>query len=379
MKKLSVLHITPWFPTAENKMEGVFILEHIKSLAPFTDNKVIHLHFGNQSQQNVHELDGISVTQITLKPILDKWLIKEKLAARKVDQVIARHQANCAIVNFHIAYPNAIKIGHLKAKYPQLKFVITEHWTAYRHHFNLAEQSKGRQRMAAIFAHKIPVITVSNALKEDIQRFSGHSDFKTYIVPNIIRTDLFTYTKKSHPAPFVFSSINNWNAMKNPELLIRAFKQLVQKDLDVKLLLGGDGELLKKMKALVQSLNLTHKVEFKGRLTKNEVAQTLENSHVYVQSSNYETFSVITAEALSTGTPVIATKVGGLLDFVNESNGVLVAEMEIENWTAALEKIIGDYPQFDRITIAEKAQHLFNRETIGAQYYATLTKIRDEK
>ncbi len=378
MSKLKVLHITPWFPNEDNQMEGVFVWEHVKSLNPFVENWVVHIKFGNKSSKKEDIIENTPLTQITLKPIVDKWLFKEKKAAKLIDKIITTHQENCDLVNFHIAYPNAINIGELKKKFTDLKFVITEHWTAYHHNFNLAENSAGKKRMAAMFHHNIPVITVSNALAEDIQRFSNTTNYKSYIVPNIIRTDLFKYIAKDENVLFTFASINNWNTMKNPEILIQAFHQLTLKNDKVRLVLGGDGFLLPKMKEMVNNLNISDKVDFKGRISKEEVAKTLQASKAYVQCSNYETFSVITAEALATGTPVITTKIGGILDFVNDSNGILVEGMVVSDWTSALEEMIDNYKTFNFQEISATTQNRFNISAVGKSYFDVLTTICNE-
>ena len=295
-----------------------------------------------------------------------------------VEQIIAEHKNECDIINFHIAYPNAIKIGRLKEKYSKLKFVITEHWTAYHYNFNLADDSFGKKRMANMFHHNIPVITVSSALKEDIQKFSNSVDYPTHIVPNVIRTDIFEYKPKEESENFTFTSINNWNPMKNPTVLIRAFHQIALKNQHVRLILGGDGILIPKMKKLVEELGLSGKVEFIGRISKKEVAAQLQKCNVYVQSSNYETFSVICAEAIATGTPVITTKIGGVLDFIDDSKGILVSDMEIDNWVKAMEKLMHDFSIFNCSEISQKAHQMFNIEAVGKRYFEVLKAIKNE-
>ncbi len=56
-----------------------------------------------------------------------------------------------------------------------------------------------------------------------------------------------------------------------------------------------------------------------------------------ITNSNYETFSVATAEALVCGVPVIATRCGGPEDFVTEDCGILI---EPRNRTVASSDIV---------------------------------------
>ncbi len=379
MSKLRILHITPWFPNSTNEIDGVFIFEHIKSLKPFCLNEVIHLYFGDKRLEMTTEKEGLSVQHVQLKPLINKWKLKEIAAHQFIKKYLAKNAINFDLIHFHIAYPNAIGIGKLKRQFPQLKFVITEHWSAYHHNFNLVKKNRGRKRIENIFSHDIPLITVSNSLKEDIERFSGVLQKNAFLLPNSIDTALFSYQKKTKNEHVTFVSINNWNAMKNPFVLIDAFADLQKTKTSTRLILGGYGQLIPEMKARVNELNLTSVVHFTDRLTKVEVASILQAADVYVQSSNYETFSVICAEALATGTPVIATNIGGMKDFISEENGQLVNDFIPNTWTKAMLEIIENWDYFDTEKIAYEAAVKFNQQKIGSQYATILTRINDSK
>lgn len=379
MKSLRILHITPWFPNENNPVNGIFILEHIKSLAPCAENHVYHIQFGKVDQEIEIKIEDISVIQKTLKPIVNKWWFKEKKVAKFVAETIANSQDDYDLVNFHIAYPNAIKIGDLKQAYPSLKFVITEHWSAYHENFNLLKGNKGRTRIESIFHHDIPLITVSTALKQDIENFSGKKQSQSFIIPNVIDTDLFYYRPPAENNLFTFVSINNWNPMKNPFVLIEAFAELYKNNKQIRLILGGAGSLMNEMLAMVARLELNDVITFKPNLSKSEVADTLSLANAYVQSSNYETFSVICAEALACGVPVIVSKMGGPLDFVDQKNGILVDDLSICSWTEALETMLVKRNDFDGKKIANEAAQRFNKSTVGKAYFNSLTQILDAK
>ena len=378
MNKPKILHITPWFPNENNSTEGIFVWEHIKSLSAHTINEIISISFSKEKKFEEKEYEGVKHTEIRLKPLIDKWIFKERSASKQVAKILAKRHKEFDLINFHIAYPNAISIDKLKSSYPNLKFVITEHWTAYRYNFHLSEDNKGRKRIEQIFHHNIPVITVSTALAEDIQNFSKTTGFDSHIVPNVIRTDIFSYKEKTKKETFRFSSINNWNPMKNPITLIKAFHKVALKNPNIELVFAGTGDLIPEMNTLVKTLGLTDKVIFLGRISKQKVAEVLFNSDVYVQCSNYETFSVISAEALATGTPVITTKIGGVLDFIDDSNGILVEGMDIDNWAEAMEASIAEFEQYDLLKISQNAHNRFNLDAVGETYSKAITSIINE-
>jgi len=376
MNKLRVLHIVPWFPNSKNKIEAIFIVEHIKALNKHCHNEVLHISFGKKSYQSTYFHEGIKVIRINIGLLFDKWRIKELKAHKKIDNFLRKYQNNFDIINFQIAYPNAIGINKLHNKYQSLKFVITEHWTAYHYGFDLPKGHKGRERIENIFNNNILLLVVSNALGIDIQNFTNKPNRKFSVIPNVIDCNSYKFTpKKTQDKDFVFASINNWNPMKNPFVLIKAFELMAKKYTNVKLILGGTGKTIPEMKTLVSTTGLNEFIKFTGRLTKQEVVSTLKEANVYCQSSNYETFSVICAEALITGTPVIATNIGGIKDFITAKNGTLVDDMNVENWFLAMEKTYLNYDLIDNRKISRNCSDKFNSNVIGKLYYSQLTTL----
>ena len=145
------------------------------------------------------------------------------------------------------------------------------------------------------------------------------------------------------------------------------------------MVLGGNGSMLNDMKRLVSELDLNERVNFTGRLSKDEVVNVLHSCNLYCQSSSYETFSVICAEALMTGTPVVVSNVGGVREFVNEFNGVLVDKLEVPDWTMALESCYSNYDKFNKNEISNQCIEKFNSESVGKLYYSELMKVVNEK
>lgn len=380
MKPLKILHIVQWFPNPENEIEAVFIAKHIKALNKYCENAVLHLCFGpkNMTEKNGN-YDGIPFQRIALQPIIDKWRVKEYLAKKFIRKYLRENRGNFDLVNFYIAYPNAIFIGKLKLEFPTLKFCISEQWSAYHEHFNLAEDSAGRKRIAAIFKHGIPLNVVSTALGNDIRNFAGLPELKFNVVANIVDDFTFNFKEKIDRANFTFCSINSWSTLKNPIVLIDAFYQLSQKYKETKLIIAGSGQLDDKISEHVKSLQLEDKITIKGRINKGEVAELLQHANVYCQSSNYETFSAICIEALACGTPVIATNIGGMKDFIHPENGILVDEMNANAWCNAMERAMLNYKKYNFKSISENCIRNYNEEKIGQHFYDIMVNIAHGK
>ena len=104
---------------------------------------------------------------------------------------------------------------------------------------------------------------------------------------------------------FVICAVGRLEKVKNFSLLICAIK-----DLDVKLLLVGEGSEKKKLQKLVQELSLENKVIFTG--FRKDVLNIIVNSDICAISSDREGFAYIMIEALLLNIPVVSTDVGDM-------------------------------------------------------------------
>lgn len=379
--KRNILHITPWFNHTQESNEAIFIKRQVECLNPWFNNRILHI----VHTQGVSRALGVKrefpdfgpdlpVERVTLGVITGRWFEVEKRIFYFIRRYIRKNGNDLALVNFIVAYPNAIGIHRLKAEFPNIKFVISEHWSAYRFNFNISENHKGLKRIRNIFANNLPLFVVSKTLGDDIVRFSGR-DVNYHLVPNILDTQAYSFVEPPIQSDFVLSSINYWSELKNPMVLILALEQLLLKGRKVKLVLAGEGSKLDSAKSYASGKGLNEFVQFPGRLKTLEVKELLTSSHVYLQSSHYETFSIICTEALACGRPVIAHAVGGMKEYINDQNGVLVRSLEVADWVSAIEDTLDHYERFDLKKIAYNIAEKFSAERIGEQYANHLNQI----
>ena len=65
-------------------------------------------------------------------------------------------------------------------------------------------------------------------------------------------------------------------------------------------------------------MKVKYSINYTGNISKEKIVEILHDSDFFVHASYIETFSLVIAEALSTGTPVIASNVGAIPEFVNK-------------------------------------------------------------
>lgn len=372
MIPLNILHITQWYPNHEKPYEAIWIKRLIESMPPDHQHSIYHLSVNTGKRFKMNKADG-QVHRRVLELPTRRWMLIELVNFLLLAYylVLRRIQSKHDVVNFHIAYPQL-------AFWPILKYfvgkpvVLSEHWSAYHYNFGV---KKELPRIKRIFKQRLPLITVSESLREDIQRFAGLRVPESYILPNVVDTAEF----KKQPGSVVdnrsFFMLSQWKSPKRPDVIFKTFSELIQIERfrNHTLRVGGYGDQLDQMKAMVKSLNLEANIRFLGTLTPAEIVSEMNRSSAFLHCSDYETFSVVCAEAVSCGTPVIASAVGGIPEIVDERNGILVDSNTPAEWLVALRDF--DHSTFDRSSICGAANEQFCAEKVGLRYADIIKEI----
>ncbi|MCO6499920.1 MAG: glycosyltransferase [Vicingus serpentipes] len=187
--------------------------------------------------------------------------------------------------------------------------------------------------------------------------------------PEIEKLELPKSLKKQDK--FRFINIANLIPLKGQKELIEAFDMAFKRNEDVELVIAGQGFLHDELNNLIEKRNLKGKVKLIGLITRKEVVHQLDNSHVLVLPSHYETFGVVLIEALSRGIPVISTYCGGPECIVKEKNGVLIEPQNVKQLSQALRDIYINHNNYDRLAIREEVLNSFG----GNYFYSKLLCI----
>ncbi len=134
--------------------------------------------------------------------------------------------------------------------------------------------------------------------------------------------------------------VANLKKVKRIDVFIRAFaimsKQLC--NVEVNAIIIGEGEEKEKLIKLATSLRVESKILFMGRI--KDVKPYLKCSDIAVLSSDKEGLSNALLEYMSCSLPVVATKVGGNCEVINEDTGILVEAGDIDAMANALVQLV---------------------------------------
>jgi len=185
------------------------------------------------------------------------------------------------------------------------------------------------------------IITVSESTKKDLLELGFvKSEHVEVITPGVELSQYKTLKKTAHPS-FVY--VGRLRHYKNIDVAIRAFAFVVKRHPDARFTIAGEGEIRNSLERLVAKLGLTGLVTFKGRIDEYEKAVLLAKSWAAVQPSSFEGWGITVIEANAAGTPVIASRVNGLVDSViHEETGVLVSPKNVIEWAETMHLFIED-------------------------------------
>ncbi|MCB9194910.1 MAG: glycosyltransferase family 4 protein [Flavobacteriales bacterium] len=367
VSKRKVCHIVSWYPNKWNEKEALWVKRHIKSLEPYVENEVYHIQvregkFGIHSYKiSDHEQALIVTTKLKI------WFIKELLTTFLLFYTLLFKisKSKVDIYNFHIAYP-MLTYSRVIVKFIRKQIYVTEHWSAY--HFNFGV-TKDLKRIKRIFSNdKLRFICVSSALKQDIEQFSGQH-ITSKIIPNAIDESIFKWSQQVRRNRTLFI-LSYWKEPKNPFPIMEAVKELQLKYPDIYLEIGGFGPLMENMSQWIIENSLTDKIVLLGQLNSDEISKILQRSTVFLHSSDYEVASVVCMEALCCGCPVIASNVGGIKEYINPNNGILVDNNNVESWVNSIERSFKE--EYNYSLISSEALNQFSIKCVGEKYYQYL-------
>jgi glycosyltransferase involved in cell wall biosynthesis len=130
---------------------------------------------------------------------------------------------------------------------------------------------------------------------------------------------------------------------KSIDTIIRAMPAVTKSVPEARLVIVGSGDYLQKLKELVAHLRLEKSVYFKGYVPEAEKVMYLRRSHVSIYPSLKEGWGLTNIEANACGTTVLAAKVPGLVDSVDEGvSGLLFEHGEIDQFATLAIKLLTD-------------------------------------
>ncbi len=281
-----------------------------------------------------HEVGGYSY------PLFEQPF-PELAQANALADVITEHDLE--VVHAHYAIPHASSALHARDILGRSKVVTTLHGTdvtivgsaaAFRHSTRHAIQNCDRvtavshylaAEARAVFDVDAPIDVIHNFV--DSERFRRNNDAKAR-------------ARYAHPDEAIFIHVSNFRPVKRVHDVIETFAR-VNSEFPSRLLMVGDGPERAGAYELAQELGISGRTQFLGLCP--DLETMLSIADVFLLPSTTESFGLVALEAMSCEVPVVASKVGGLPEVVEDGvTGVLCAPKDVDAMADAALRIIGD-------------------------------------
>ena len=190
------------------------------------------------------------------------------------------------------------------------------------------------------------------------------------VIHNFVDVEIFRPAPKARPleGPANIVHVSNFRPVKRVPWLLRAFA-LARKDTSAHLTLVGDGPDMAPARALVSELRLGESVSFLGE--RDALPELLSGADVFALASSEESFGLSALEAMSCATPVVATRVGGVAEVVEDGvQGFLVGPDDLEGFAERLRRLVLDRPLAQKLGAAARTRAVehFERHHVVEQY-----------
>jgi glycosyltransferase involved in cell wall biosynthesis len=139
---------------------------------------------------------------------------------------------------------------------------------------------------------------------------------------------------------------------KGADVALRSFKELSEKETNIKLIIGGDGEYLGEAKRLAKALHIEQAVSFPGFVPNEETSGYYNAADVFVfPTLRLESFGIVIAEAMACGKPVIASNIGSIPNVIdNGLNGILIPPGDYRELTQQIRRLLKDQDYFNMLS-----------------------------
>ena len=199
-----------------------------------------------------------------------------------------------------------------------------------------------RRALTAALRESVTVTAPAQSVLDDLSRRFGLATGT--VVPNGVDLDERSGDRTRSPstAPLI-AGVGRVERIKGFDVLIDALP-LVQRTIPTaRVRIGGDGSAAPALRAQAEAADLGGAGEVLGWLDPPEVADLLAQADVVVVPSRREAFGIVVLEAWRAGTPVVASRVDGLAELIDDgATGLLVPAADAPALAQACVRILTD-------------------------------------
>lgn len=323
-------------------------------------------------------LEGVEVQRLLLlKPSFD-YLKRGRLdllaasfyfypaAMRELERIADDFKPD--VINVHFAGAQVPFVLSLRKRF-EFKLAVSLHGDDVERFYEPGNPRGDRRFFAVILKEADGITACSYFLLQRALALEPSAAKKSRVIYNGIDVEKFR-TKDSfvYLRPYVLA-YGRLISQKGFDLLLEAFAKIAPHYPEIDLILAGEGPEGRKLKALAAAKGIEKRIIFYGKAAApEEISKLIHGSCLVAVPSRQESFGLAALEALAAGKPVLATKIGGMPEFLPAD---WLVEPDADSLRRGLEVFLGGEMQPHPGTISGQ----FNLETMGKSYERFYEKI----
>ena len=228
------------------------------------------------------------------------------------------------------------------------------------------------------------VIVASNVVARHMIKGFGVPRERIRLIPRGVDLEKFTYIKPDvsmSKKEYTIGVVGRITPIKGHIYFIRAISKVVRLMPNIKILIIGDAPASKpkyrqELEVLIRRLSLTKYISFLGVC--HNVPEKMKDLDLLVMPSiGEETFGRVIIEAQASGVPVIASRIGGIVDLIKDGeNGILIAPRDWSGLSEAIIRVLRDNGLRQRLSL--RARSSVEKNFTLANMYKKTVKVYNE-
>jgi glycosyltransferase involved in cell wall biosynthesis len=259
---------------------------------------------------------------------------------RAIERFLQEHQIQAVLAEYG---PTGVAMMEICER---VGIPLVVHFHGYDAYRDDALGTAGK-RYPELFDIAAAIIAVSHDMEKQLIAL-GAPRGKVHLNPCGVDLSQFGGALSAEASP-VFVGVGRFVDKKGPLLTLLAFRTVLDRVPDARLVMIGDGPLWEASKQLARALGVAHAVELPGVQSHGQVAGAMRQARAFVQHSlrtsygDSEGTPVAVLEACATGLPVVSTRHAGIPDVVLDGEtGFLVDEGDVEGMAEAMLRLARD-------------------------------------
>lgn len=337
----------------------LYVNSNIRFLTPIVDHR-----------RNDTIAQKIKLNRIMKDPICIKTLIN-----KEYDCVIACNRGGTSYISSYI--PSLKKIVWIRGS------VNNHDSNNYQDKFLKRIVEKQRRKQDEVFDKYDKIVVVSDSLFESFNKIFYRQQYKVEKIYNSINPDEVREKAREKKDIDIktttncICSVGRLREVKNHKLLIDAIKILVDKKVDVNLLIIGEGRLKKELQKYIDEKNLNNYIKLVGYYS--NPFPILSMCNIFCLSSLSEGFNLSMSEACALGIPFVSTDVGGASEILNVAECGVISNNNAEEYASKIYELIENKQLYERLKENCKiASSFFSTKALGEKVEHLIDNLFEE-